>query len=129
VREEQEPGSSGITLCDIKARTTFLGYAYEAVKATGNKATRATAVSAAAERGQIKYLIGCRNIEAFFNEAESFPGGIHDDMIDGLSGAFTTLCIPVSSGSPIEASKIEKEEDDFYSHMDFDPGYFSRFGR
>lgn len=130
VREEQEPGSSGITLCDIKARTIFLGYAYEAVKATGDKATRAAAASAAAERGQIKYLIGCRNIEAFFNEAESFPGGIHDDMIDGLSGAFTTLCVPVTSGPPIGAAKPDQEEDsDFSCGMDLDPGYFSRFGR
>ena len=130
VREEQEPGSSGITLCDIKARTIFLGYAYEAVKATGDKATRAAAASAAAERGQIKYLIGCRNIEAFFNEAESFPGGIHDDMIDGLSGAFTTLCTPVIAGPPIAAEKsIETDVDNFTWGMDFDPGYFSRFGQ
>lgn len=127
VREEQEPGSSGITLCDIKARTIFLGYAYEAIKSSGDKATRAAAASAAAERGQIKYLRGCRNIEAFFNEAESFPGGIHDDMIDGLSGAFTTLCNTVSVGMPIGVSRNE-EEDNFYNEIDFEPGYFSRFG-
>jgi predicted phage terminase large subunit-like protein len=129
VREEQEPGSSGITLCDIKARTIFLGYNYEAIKATGDKATRAAAVSAAAERGQIKYLIGCRNIEAFFNEAESFPGGIHDDMVDGLSGSFTTLCVPTVSGPPIGASKPEEDENTFSWASDFDPGYFARFGQ
>ena len=56
IREEQEPGSSGIALCDIKARTIFQGYAYEAVKSTGDKTTRASAASAAAERGQIKYM-------------------------------------------------------------------------
>lgn len=128
VREEQEPGSSGITLCDIKARTIFMGYAYEAIKSSGDKATRASAVSAAAERGQIKYLRGCRNIEAFFGEAESFPGGIHDDMIDGLSGAFTTLCVPDVPGAPIGVPKPE-EEDSLYDYMDFEPGYFSRFGR
>ena len=128
VREEQEPGSSGITLCDIKARTIFMGYAYEAISSSGDKATRAAAASAAAERGQIKYLKGCRNIEAFFGEAESFPGGIHDDMVDGLSGAFTTLCVPNVPGAPIGVPKPE-ESDDLYEDMDFEPGYFSRFGR
>ena len=128
VREEQEPGSSGITLCDIKARTIFMGYDYEAIKSSGDKATRASAASAAAERGQIKVLKGCRNIEAFFGEAESFPGGIHDDMVDGLSGAFTTLCVPNVPGAPIGVPKPE-EDDDVYSGMDFEPGYFTRFGR
>ena len=127
IREEQEPGSSGIALCDIKARTIFQGYAYEAVKSTGDKTTRASAASAAAERGQIKYLASCRNIEAFFNEAESFPGGIHDDMVDGLSGAFTTLCVPVVPGVGLGVEKPEEEED-IASIADLDVGYYSRFG-
>lgn len=128
VREEQEPGSSGITLCDIKARTIFMGYAYEAIKSSGDKATRAAAASAAAERGQIKYIRGCRNIEEFFGEAESFPGGIHDDMVDGLSGAFTTLCVPNVPGVPLVVLKPEEQEN-LTDFVDFEPGYFSRFGR
>ena len=128
VREEQEPGSSGITLCDIKSRTIFKGYNYQAIKSSGDKATRASAASAAAERGQIKYLRGCRNLEAFFGEAESFPGGIHDDMVDSFSGAFTTLCVPISPGVPIAAPKPE-EQDNYHLDLDFEPGYFSRFGR
>ncbi len=125
IREEQEPGSSGIALCDIKARTIFQGYAYEAIKSTGDKTTRASAASAAAERGQIKYLASCRNIETFFNEAESFPGGIHDDMVDGLSGAFTTLCTPITPGVGIGVEKPEETED-IASIADLDVGYFSR---
>lgn len=128
IREEQEPGSSGITLCDIKARGIFLGYPYEAVKSTGDKATRASAASAAAERGQVKYLAGCRNIEEFFNEAESFPGGIHDDMVDGFSGSFTTLCVPMVPGVGMGVEKPEETED-IASISDLDVGYYSRFGR
>lgn len=128
IREEQEPGSSGITLCDIKARTIFQGYAYEAIKSTGDKTTRAAAASAAAERGQIKYLASCRNIEEFFNEAESFPGGIHDDMVDGLSGSFTTLCEPLIPGVGLGVEKPEEHED-IASISDLDVGYYSRFGR
>ena len=31
---------------------------------------------------------GCRNILPFLDEAALFPYGIHDDTIDGFSGAF-----------------------------------------
>ncbi len=127
IREEQEPGSSGIALCDIKKHSIFQGYAYEGVKSSGDKATRASAASAAAERGQIKYLASCRNIEAFFDEAESFPGGIHDDMVDGLSGAFTELCTPSSLGVGFGVEKPEESED-IASISDMDVGYYSRFG-
>lgn len=101
VREEQEPGSSGINTIFLKGKSIFLGYDYKGIPATGDKAQRAGPVSAAAERGQIKILRGCRNIEEFFNEAETFPGGIHDDMIDGLSGAFNQLAQSNETGFPL----------------------------
>ena len=127
VREEQEPGSSGIAVCDMKKRGIFDGYNYEGIKSDANKALRASAASAAAERGQIKYLRGCRNIEAFFNEAESFPGGIHDDMVDGLSGSFNYLKqIPVS-GAPVIMEKNEEDPNTFANELDLIPGYFSAF--
>lgn len=102
VREEQEPGSSGIAVIDNKARTLYKGYDYRGVRSTGSKTIRANAASAAAERGHIKIVRGCRNIEAFFDEAESFPAGIHDDTVDGLSGAFNALRGMPAQGLPIE---------------------------
>jgi len=89
--EEQEPGSSGDTTIDMKARDTFKGYNYRGVRSTGSKILRAGGASAAAERGHIKIVRGCRNLDAFFNEAETFPGGFHDDTVDGLSGGFQAL--------------------------------------
>lgn len=91
IREEQEPGSSGDAIISIKARTIFLGYAYAGIRSTGNKVVRAVGASAASERGQVKIYAGCRNVEAFFNEAECFPGGLHDDIVDAISGAITEL--------------------------------------
>ncbi len=91
VREEQEPGSSGDAAIDMKARSIYKGYNYKGIRSTGDKVQRALAVSTAAERGHIKIARGCRHIEEFFGEAESFPGGLHDDMVDALSGAFNAL--------------------------------------
>ena len=127
VREEQEPGSSGVAVCDMKKRGIFAGYDYDSIKSDSNKAARANAVSAAAERGQVKYLRDCRNIEAFFNEAESFPGGIHDDMIDGLSGAYNFLCQTTVAGSPTTLIREEGDESGWSNDFELVPGYFSSF--
>jgi len=124
IREEQEPGSSGITTIDMKARTTFLGRNYAGVRSTGNKVVRAQGASAAAERGQIKVVRGCRNIEAFFNEAESFPGGLHDDMVDGLSGAYAELGLLPKDSLPMA---IENEEGSYW--RDDETSYLGYFGR
>lgn len=91
IREEQEPGSSGVSIIDVKARSIFKGYDYKGIKSTGSKILRANAVSAAAERGHVKIVRGCRNIKEFIAEAESFPAGVHDDTVDGLSGAYNAL--------------------------------------
>ena len=96
IREEEEPGSSGKYTIEKKAKEIFRGYAYEGVRSTGSKIQRAMPVSAAAERGVIKIVRGCRNVEKFFDEIESFPGGPHDDLVDGFAGAFNALgTIPV----------------------------------
>lgn len=91
IREEQEPGSSGDFTISNKSRNIFKGYNYKGVKATGSKALRASAVSTASEIGNIKIYSRCRNIDDFLNEAESFPGGLHDDMVDAFAGAFNSL--------------------------------------
>jgi predicted phage terminase large subunit-like protein len=127
VYEEQEPGSSGDATIDMKARTIFKGYNYKGVRSTGSKILRAQAASAAAERGHIKVVRGCRNIEAFFDEAESFPGGLHDDMVDGLSGAFQALANMPNVYVPIQVASDAGSYWDTYgdSIIDDVSGYFS----
>lgn len=91
IREEEEGGSSGKYAIEKKKMGIFKGYAYEGVRSSGDKISRALAVSAASERGVIKIVKGCRNLDVFFQELETFPGGAHDDLVDGFSGAFNAL--------------------------------------
>ena len=47
-------------------------------------------LSAAAEAGNVKLVIGDWNKD-FLDEAEVFPNGRHDDMVDAVSGALTMI--------------------------------------
>jgi len=122
IREEQEPGSSGITTIDMKARNIFVGFNYQGIRSTGSKILRAQGFSAAAERGQVKIVRGCRHIEEFFNELESFPGGLHDDMVDSASGSFSELKFIPQDTAPLT---IENYEGSYWADEDtLGSGYF-----
>ena len=129
IYEEQEPGSSGDTTIDMKSRSVFKGYNYKGIRSTGSKVLRANAASAASERGHVKVVAGCRNVEAFFNEAESFPGGAHDDIVDAVSGAIQALgvtpdvYVPMVVGSA--GSYWATDYADVLDDSDL-AGYFSR---
>lgn len=91
---EQEPGSSGVSQIDYYARQVLKGYSFWGVRTTGSKQERATPVSSAAEAGNIK-LVNGKWINAFLDEFEAFPQGMHDDQVDAVSGAFQQLRKPV----------------------------------
>lgn len=95
---EQEPGSAGIQLIDHYSRNVLKGYAVRANRATGSKVIRANPVSAAAERGNVVLVKG-RWVNDFLDEVEVFPGGSHDDQIDGLSGAYEVVGKSVGIGA------------------------------
>lgn len=131
--EEQEPGSSGIAVISNKSRTIFKGYAYRGIPSSGSKVDRALIASAAAGNGNIKILRGIRNLDVFLDELESFPGGIHDDMVDCLSGAVAQLGSSTTTGAPIV---VTSQDDQVSTWLDDDSmdsdgtaqvGYFSRF--
>lgn len=88
VRMEQEPGSSGAITIDHYARDVLQGYNFDGVLSSGSKVERAKTASAAAQRGNVLITKRCRNKLAFFDEADVFPFGMHDDTVDGFSGAF-----------------------------------------
>ena len=88
IRMEQEPGSSGIQTIDHYQRIVLQGYNFLGVPSTGSKVERARTASSAAEGGKIHIVHNCRNLLPFLDEADLFPYGLHDDTIDGLSGAF-----------------------------------------
>jgi predicted phage terminase large subunit-like protein len=89
---EQEPGSAGAAVIDHYARHVLCGYNFRSERFTGNKATRAAPLAAAAERGLVKLLVGHWNKD-FLDELEVFPYGGHDDQVDAASLAFNKLAV------------------------------------
>ena len=88
IRMEQEPGSSGAAVIDHYSRNVLQGYNFIGVPTSGSKVERARAASAAAQQGNVFITHTCRNMLPFLDEADLFPYGLHDDTIDGFSGAF-----------------------------------------
>ena len=93
----EDPGQAG------KVDATFLtrklaGFIVHLVRESKNKALRAGPVASQAECGNILLMRGPWN-ETFLAELESFTGDDkgHDDMVDGLSGAFNKLAVTVSN--------------------------------
>lgn len=84
---EREPGSSGEATIDHYRRYVLLGYNFRGDRPSGNKVERSRNASAAAEQGQIYLVQGSWN-KKFINQAQSFPKGSHDDMVDAFCGAF-----------------------------------------
>lgn len=91
IRMEQEPGSSGIITINHYKENVFKGFQFEGVRSTGSKTERANPVSALAEKNKIRIWSKCKHKEEFYEEAETFPGGVHDDMVDAVSGAIAYL--------------------------------------
>jgi predicted phage terminase large subunit-like protein len=89
IRMEEEPGASGKTVID-HYRRLLDGYDFRGVRSTGNKEIRANPVAAKAEAGHVKIVRGPWN-KMFLDEAELFPYGENDDMVDAVSGGFEYL--------------------------------------
>ncbi len=88
---EQEPGSSGVDTIAHYARDILPGFNFHGYRATGDKLTRSQAAAAAAENGLIDIVDAPWKLQ-FLNELEAFPSkGVHDDVVDALSGAFERL--------------------------------------
>ena len=87
---EQEPGAAGVQAADRYKRQVLAGYTVKVERVTGDKATRATPVAAAAENGLVK-LVRSRHATPFLDELSAFPHGKHDDCVDALSGAHAAI--------------------------------------
>lgn len=92
IREEQEPGSSGVSIIDHYRRNVVPGYMYDGIRSTGSKEARATAYSGAVKAGNVLVCKGQWNRD-FLNEHEAFPNGAHDDQVDSAAGAFNFLTL------------------------------------
>ena len=87
---EQEPGASGKTVVDHYQRRVLFGWPVYGDLPSGPKEERWRPLSSLAEAGHVKLLRG-QHIGAFLDEAESNPGGEHDDLLDAASGAVSKL--------------------------------------
>lgn len=86
---EEDPGQAGVSEADHMTRH-LQGYNVRRNRVTKDKVTRSLPVSAQAEAGNIKVLRAKWNDE-FFRELENFPEGLHDDIVDALSGGFLMI--------------------------------------
>jgi len=87
---EEEPGASGKTVVDHYRRGPLFGWAVHGDRPTGSKAERWRPVSTLAQAGCVRLVEG-PFLRAFLDEAESNPGGEHDDMLDAAAGAVSKL--------------------------------------
>lgn len=86
---EQDPGQAGVFERDFYVKD-LAAFAPRFKSPSGDKVTRANPISAQVAAGNVWLLRAPWN-DAFLTEADSFPGGTHDDQIDGLSGASSVL--------------------------------------
>ena len=85
----RDPAQAGADQADSYIRM-LSGYRIEAERMSGDKATRADAAASQANIGRISMLRAPWNT-AFVEELAAFPRGVHDDMVDALSLAFSKL--------------------------------------
>lgn len=91
IRMEQEPGSSGKAIIDQYARYVLPGYDFGAMRATGDKVTRARPFAAAVANGNVR-LVRSPWITGWLDEFSAFPeASEHDDQVDSAVGAYTFL--------------------------------------
>jgi predicted phage terminase large subunit-like protein len=88
---EEEPGSGGKESAEISVRE-LAGFNVRTERVTGDKLSRAQALSAQAEAGNVKLIEGAWN-EDYLAEMHAFPLGRNDDQVDGSSGGFNKLTL------------------------------------
>jgi len=89
IRIEQEPGSGGKESAQRTVKM-LAGFPVQAETMTGSKEVRAQPLASQAYAGNVRVLLRPWT-EEFMNELTIFPGGQHDDQVDGASGGFNTL--------------------------------------
>lgn len=87
---EQEPGASGKSDVDHYIRNVLQQFKCNGYRSTGSKEIRATLPSSKAQAGLV-YVLNRHWTPDYINELISFPKGVHDDQVDGTSGAFMLI--------------------------------------
>lgn len=101
IRLPQDPGSAGKAYVQTLV-TALSGYPAVVERPTGDKVTRATALSVQVEAGNVYLLVTGDPakdawIEPFADEVGVFPAGAHDDQVDAAADAFNELALGPSA--------------------------------
>lgn len=86
----QDPGAAGKGEAESMVKM-LSGFNVVVDKISMNKEVAARPLSSQSENGNVMILSSCRNKEFFYSELENFPDDVHDDIVDGSSGAFNEL--------------------------------------
>lgn len=89
IRIEQDPGQAGTSQID-DAKLKLYKWEVEGRLATGDKVTRADALCAACERGDVHFIRAPWNRKAI-EELCDFDQGMHDDIVDSLSIGYNEI--------------------------------------
>ena len=93
IRMEQEPGSSGKAVIDDYQQMVLPDFDFAGAPSSGSKEVRARPVAGRAEQDHISIFRAEWN-RTFLDELTRFPmKGVHDDQVDGLSGAYKVLAL------------------------------------
>ena len=87
----QDPGQAGVAQAQYYTKM-LAGYRVEAIRETGDKATRADPFASQVNMGNVALMRAPWN-RAFIEELAAFPDGSHDDQVDAASGAFEQVAI------------------------------------
>lgn len=91
VRFEHEGGSSGEDQA-LSIVRLLAGYSVEAIKVSGDKASRADAFAAQVNAGNVWVVDDATwDVEAYLSELSGFPEGVYKDQVDASSLAFNDL--------------------------------------
>lgn len=99
VRWEREPGAAAKKVAEHLRRHVFAGFDARDVAPRGAKEERARPFASALEpRGDARGLVSVMVADwtdGYLSELEMFPSpGVHDDMVDATTGAFSELALP-----------------------------------
>jgi predicted phage terminase large subunit-like protein len=96
IRLPQDPGQAGKSQARNFVRL-LQGFTVTAETVTGDKETRAGAIAAQANIGNV-YMLRASWNRQFIDELRLFPNGVNDDQVDALSDAYNH-CLNKKSGS------------------------------
>ena len=91
VREEREPGSSGIAVISARAKA-MTGFDFAGVAVSTDKIVRSAPYRTQAQAGNVALVRASWNHE-YLRELTDFPVGVHDDQVDASSCCFNAVAL------------------------------------